>query len=370
MAELERIPVDESAQIDRIVKLTVDQLKQRYPGGDAVRRGVHAKDHGCVTARFTVLDALPEHLRVGIFARPGHAYDAYIRFSNASVAIASDSQVAKDGVATHGSRGMAVKLLGVTGVPLMATFGPMTQDFLMVNQPVFAFSNVEDYAALSQIMLDDRDDPQRFFKERIRITDGKPDVTDAMTVRTLGTGKIVRRVQSATMPPAYQAPPSSPVDNRYFSGAPFLFGDDRAMKFCASPVNPRGGDAPDVSDPDYLRKALHKRLTMPGAGDIVFEFQLQVRAATELSATIDTDIEDACCEWDDQKCPFETVAMITIPPQDFETEQQCAACERLIFTPWHGIVEHRPLGGINRLRRAVYEASAQLRLMPKEPAQL
>ena len=370
MTALERIPPDEAAQIDRIVTLTIEQLKRRYPGGDVVRRGVHVKDHGCVTARFTVLDALPEHLRVGIFAQPGRVYDAYIRFSNASVTIASDSQVDNDGVPTHGSRGMAVKLLGVTGVPLIATFGPMTQDLLMVNQPVFAFSNVEDYVALSQIMLDDRDDPQRFFKDRMRIKDGKPDVTDAMTARTLGTVKIVKRVQSATIPPAYQAPPSSPVDNRYFSGAPFLFGDDRVMKFSANPINAGGADAPDVSDPDYLRKALHKRLTMPGAGDIVFEFQVQVRAATELSSTIDTDIENACCEWDDQTFPFETVATITIPPQDFETEKQCAACERLIFTPWHGIAEHRPLGGINRLRRAVYEASAQLRLMPKEPAQL
>jgi hypothetical protein len=235
---------------------------------------------------------------------------------------------------------------------------------------VFAFSNVEDYVALSQIMLDDGDDAQRFFKDRMRIKEGKPDVTDAMTVRTLGTGKIVTRVQSATKPPAYQSPPASPVDNRYFSGAPFLFGDDRVMKFSANPVSPGGADAPDVSEPDYLRKALHKRLTTPGAGDIVFEFQVQVRTATELASAIDTDIEDSCCEWDDQKFPFETVATITIPAQDFETEKQCAACERLIFTPWHGIAEHRPLGGINRLRRAVYEASAQLRLMPKEPAQL
>jgi hypothetical protein len=368
MAELERIPLDEAAQIEKIVTLTMDQLKRRYPGGDVVRRGVHAKDHGCVTARFKVLDGLAEHLQVGIFAQPGRAYDAYIRFSNASVTVSPDSQVGKDGVAKHGSRGMAIKILGVTGEPLLDTFGPLTQDFLMINQPVFAFSNVEDYVTLSQIMLDDRDDPQRFFKDRMRIAEGKPDVTDPMTLRTLRTGKIVTRVQSASMPPAYQAPPASPVDNRYFSGAPFLFGDDRVMKFSASPVSPAAAEAPDCSDPAYLRKALHKRLTMAGAEDVVFDFQVQLRAGSDLSSTIDTDIEDACCEWDEQKFPFETVATILIPPQDFETEKQCAACERLIFTPWHGIAEHRPLGGINRLRRAVYEASARLRLMPKEPA--
>jgi hypothetical protein len=142
MAEFERIPAEEAAQIDTIVKLTLDQLKQRYPGVNSVRRGVHVKDHGCVTARFKVLDDLPEHLRVGVLAKPGHEYEAFVRFSNAAVAVSPDSEVGTDGAAKHGSRGMAVKLLGVTGTPLVPTFGPQTQDFLMINQPVFAFSNV------------------------------------------------------------------------------------------------------------------------------------------------------------------------------------------------------------------------------------
>jgi hypothetical protein len=29
--------------------------------------------------------------------------------------------------------------------------------------------------------------------------------------------------------------------------------------------------------------------------------------------------------------------------------------EHLSFSPWHGLVEHEPLGGINRVRRRVYE---------------
>jgi hypothetical protein len=27
---------------------------------------------------------------------------------------------------------------------------------------------------------------------------------------------------------------------------------------------------------------------------------------------------------------------------------------RLAFNPWHALAEHRPMGGINRLRKAVY----------------
>ena len=32
------------------------------------------------------------------------------------------------------------------------------------------------------------------------------------------------------------------------------------------------------------------------------------------------------------------------------------------FSPWHGLAAHQPLGAINRLRRAIYEASAGFRL--------
>lgn len=136
------------------------------------------------------------------------------------------------------------------------------------------------------------------------------------------------------------------------------------MKFSANPVAPVLNEAPDVSDPDYLRMTLRKRLTQ----DIVFDFQVQVRPASDLAGKIDTEIEDACFEWKEPTHPFVSVATITIPAQNFETDERRALCESLTFTPWHGIVEHRPLGGINRLRLAVYEASTRFRHMPKEPA--
>src|SRR5687768_17336394 len=107
MAELEQIPSDEANQIANIARLTIEQLKRRYPGETAVRRGVHAKDHGCVMARFKISDSIPDHLRVGVFVEPGHEYDAWIRFSNAAVTAAPDSST-QNGVTSHGSRGMAV----------------------------------------------------------------------------------------------------------------------------------------------------------------------------------------------------------------------------------------------------------------------
>ena len=98
----------------------------------------------------------------------------------------------------------------------------------MVNHPVFAFANVEDYEVLSRVLLEDRDRPERFFAERIRKDGaGKPDLSDPATRRALRTMEISRRIQSPSVsasPPAYQPPPASPVDNRYFSAAPTCFG--------------------------------------------------------------------------------------------------------------------------------------------------
>lgn len=359
MIELEHIPADEAANIAKIAELTIKQLERRYSNKPPVLRGVHAKGHGCVKARFKVDDNLPEDLRVGVLASPGREYEAVIRFSNASVSGTDPDSKLENPM--HGSRGMAVKLLGVAGTPLVPTEGPLTQDFVMINQPMFAFANVEDYLALSEVLLRDEDKAEAFFRVRTKLTDenGKPTLAAERAVKTFG---IVQRIQSSSLtakPAAYQTPPASPLDNQYFSAAPFLFGEDRAMKFSAKPVAPSEGESPNISDRDYLRTALRKRLTAPDARDTVFKFQVQVRTADDLAGHIDTDIEDATVEW---HVKYLDVATITIPPQDLATDE---FCESLTFSPWHGLAEYRPLGGINRLRRPVYEASSHQRLGSK-----
>jgi len=223
---------------------------------------------------------------------------------------------------------------------------------------------VEDYEAITEILASDTPDPKLFFK---RIT-GK---TDPVSLRAMRTLEIIQRIQSLSLkaqPMAYQAPPASPVDNRYFGGAPFLFGNDSVMRISARPRSPIELAGSNLAEANYLRTALHQRLTAPGAEEVALELQVQVRKASELAAKIDTDVEDACVAWDEDQYPFVTVGVLSIAPQDFETPERQALCEALVFTPWHGIAEHRPLGGINRLRRAVYDASAGFRHIPKEPA--
>ncbi|MGB5687158.1 MAG: hypothetical protein WBM35_15220, partial [Candidatus Electrothrix sp.] len=41
-------------------------------------------------------------------------------------------------------------------------------------------------------------------------------------------------------------------------------------------------------------------------------------------------------------------------------------CEGMSFNPWHALKEHRPISGLNRLRKAVYEASFSKRKEKKK----
>ncbi len=72
-------------------------------------------------------------------------------------------------------------------------------------------------------------------------------------------------------------------------------------------------------------------------------------------------IEDTSIEWKESDAPYETVARVKIPPQDFDTPALNLACDNQSFNPWFGLEAHRPIGGINRLRKAVYEAVSDYR---------
>ena len=72
-------------------------------------------------------------------------------------------------------------------------------------------------------------------------------------------------------------------------------------------------------------------------------------------------IEDPGVEWSETLSPFRKVATIKIIQQEFDTPAQNEFGEHLSFTPWHALPEHRPLGGVNRARKVVYEAISKFR---------
>jgi len=307
----EVVPPDEAGAMRTVVDSLTGSVRDNAASGPA-RRDAHPKAHGCVKATFAVRDDLPDICRVGLFAEP-KTYQAFIRFSNGSLTPQPDSK--------PDVRGMAIKVLGVTGS------ASTTQDFLLINGPAFFVRSAADYVAFTEA------DPQwRFFfpglnpfsfrlKEFINVT------------------AMVRRRYA------------SPLDARYWSTVPYLFGTT-ACKYSARPLAPSEAAA-DTTSPDFLRETLVRRLA---AADAAFDFLVQLR--TDPSAM---PIEDSTTEWREDGAPFVPVARITIPAQPFDTPDQRAFCENLSFTPWHGLPAHRPLDGINRVRRTAYETISALR---------
>jgi len=346
----ETVPQGEDVQIGDTVSLTIKLLEKRY-GDTLARRAVHPKDHGCVKAHFTVNLDIPEKYRVGVFATPGKTYEAWIRFSNATGTVTPDVDPKKGA----NGRGMAIKLMGVEGDTLLGEQGAKTQDFLLINQPMFAFPDVSEYLAANQILFDNNEDLSKFFAP----SPTQPSLSDERK-KTLAIVQGIAATQLA-----------NPLDAQYFSASPFLFGKDKVAKFSAKPRNPADPSLTpkDLSD-NYLRMAMKKSLDLLSGQPAVFDFQVQLRPeGTEDDLKKSYPIEDASAKWEEKPgAPFQSVAVITIDRQNFDYPLQVTECEHFVFTPWHGLAEHQPLGGINRLRLQVYIASSQHRAQPREPS--
>lgn len=307
----EIIPPDEPAAIATIAASIVQTVRADAATAGVAQRDAHPKMHGCVQAEFRVLADLPDDLRVGLFATP-HCYQALIRFSNGNPKAQPDAK--GDG------RGMAIKVLSVSGS--VST----TQDFICINNPTFFVRNAPDYVdfqtkGVIRFIL------ASLFPPKIRLH-------EAITAISIVLKK-----------------PDNPLNLQYWSMTPYRFGDT-ACKFSARPAGPLSPFT-DRADPDFLRLNLVRHLDQ---GSAEFDFLVQRRGDPALMP-----VEDPTIAWPDTSAPFIPVARIKIPAQAFDTPAQRAFGEALSFTPWHALELHRPLGGINRVRRTVYETISRLR---------
>jgi hypothetical protein len=329
--EQEVIEPGEPELIEAILKASLERLKAQFPDGKRpVLRDAHPKAHGLVSAEFIVLDGLPAELRHGVFSAP-RRFDALIRFSAGNVEVQADT--------VPQAAGMAIKLLGVSGNKLLESErDATTQDFIMINAPIFFVRNLKDYAELHEEMAKGR--LEAFFESR-------PAETEA--IKTIRGQKLV-----------------NPLQARYWSMTPYLLGD-RAIKFSATPLSRLGDAPPETPGPDFLREAMKAQLA---AEDVYYEFGVQVQ-----TDPAEMPVEDPLVLWDETKSPFQRVAIIRIPRQDIGADGRDALAESLSFTPWHSLPEHRPLGSNNRARRAIYEAISEFRhrmndALREEPTQI
>lgn len=315
-------------------------IKSRYMDNLPALRHVHTKAHGCVLADFQVNETLRDEHQHGIF-QPSARYKAWIRFSNGgSDPTAEDKE--GDG------RGMAIKLMGVPGEKLLPDENH-TQDFMMINHPVFFINDPQKYLSL------------------IQARSSSSLLTRLSAPLSLGIkGSIIAaKISSKKI--------GNPLYSRYWSMVPYQLGSGanrRAMKYSAKPCIQMDNPPPSATsqDPNYLRAAMKQHL---GTNDACFEFLIQTRDTSTPAGTA-LSVEMSTSEWEESVAPFYKVATITIPKQDFDKPAQHKFCENLSYTPWHSVSEHRPLGGVNRIRKVVYSSIAGLRrsmntITPTEP---
>jgi catalase len=325
----EQIPPGEAAMTRGIIEDAIRVVEQ-HKDQTRVLRDAHAKAHGCVKAEVTVLPELNGELRQGVFSEPGKTWQALIRLSNGNAYPQFDR--------VRDARGMAIKLFDVPGAKLMSSPAVAgEQDFVMFNHPSFFVSDVAEYQSNFKAQADGKQIGAFF---------------PSLDPRTWQVRHLT--IALKTLAPA----PDSPVATTYDSVAPFKFGPHN-IKYRVVPAPERCPaytlPAVNTDMPNFLHDALYQQLSLDRV-PACFELQVQRQKPDHYMP-----LEDTSIEWSQAISPFETVATIKVPAQDFDSTEQTIACDNQSFNPWHALPEHRPLGGINRLRKAVYEAVSAYR---------
>jgi hypothetical protein len=316
----------------RGIAATVDQ-----DSGHA-HRGVHAKSHGLLRGTLRVLPNLPPDFAQGLFANIDGEWPVVMRLST------TPGDMLDDKVSTP--RGIALKVIGVPGERLPDGAGDVTQDFVMVNGPVFLAPTAKQFLGSVKLLA--------------ATTDKAPGLKQALSTALRGAEKALEAVgaESGMLKGLGGQPQTHILGETFFTQVPLLYGRHMA-KLSLAPVSPELVALKDKEvdldhKPNGLRGAVVDFMTENSA-----EWELRVQLCTDLQKM---PIEDASVEWPQEDSPYIAVARITAPAQAGWTHGLSVLVDDgMQFNPWHCIAAHRPIGSIMRVRRAVYAASARFR---------
>lgn len=341
----EALPAGEAAAVQQILEVSRDLLDT---AARPVPRQEHGKGHGVVRAEFRVSPDVPLELRHGIFREP-RSYQALVRFSNGG-------QRDESGKDAHG---MAIKLFGVAGPKILEEERKAaTQDFVLLDSPVFFMRDAAGYATFALALRAAVRWSRRGWRARASSKVQKLALFAHLYCSYLRSHpyekKLIQQIR--------RAPPPSGLDIEYWSTTPYKLGPG-AVRWSARPHQsaPRSPRQAPATPGDPALRESENRLR---AGLVA---HLSDREATfDFLAQRQTDpvampLEDPTIAWSEERSPPIVLATLHIPAQEFDTPRRRALGEALSFTPWHAIVEHRPLGGINRARGQIYAALARRR---------
>lgn len=206
--------------------LTASLKEQQEKGPDL--RQMHTKSHGLVWGEFIVENDISENLQVGVFAKP-ETYPIWVRFSNASPPekrgkLKSDQE--------PDVRAIAIKLMEVEGKKVVND-EEKTQDFILINHPVFFVRDAQGYLDLGKA--------------------GSGQATPELLQSLQPTFALLQEMTSKQV--------VNPVHIQYWSTTPYKLGS-QAIKFTVKPqLTDEVQDSKSDSD-NYLRESLIKCLKM------------------------------------------------------------------------------------------------------------
>jgi hypothetical protein len=288
----------------------------------SVDRAFHAKAIlGVENARLRFRPDLPADLRVG-FAQPGAEYPVIVRLSNASGARQAD--------ASPDLRGAALRVQAGDGV----------HDLLMTNFPVSHARDAREFVRFAQVMAGANTTLRKGVALFVRLP---------LAVGWSAAARMRRNVTEGT-----RREVRSLALETYWSRGAIMWGGAGPVRYRLRPVSSApAAPAPVPTDPDHLAHEITERLAR---SDAVFELCVQRYVDAR-----HTPIENGAADWREEDAPVVPVATLTIPRQDLDTADARAVAQRvdqLAFDPWNTTDEFRPLGNLNRARRAAYEASS------------
>ncbi len=309
----EKIDLDEPARYEGYARQFAE-IQKRKSERWGVGRALHRKQITAAHGTLEVLNGLPEFARHGLFAAP-RDYDVWVRLSNGGFDRARDS--APD------VRGFSIRVLGAKGKSALGNGPAKCQDFTLINHEAFAFAGSEEFVGFAVAASQGSAALFKYVFSRYGLLGGPRQLAQMIRV----AGKPFSGFATETL----------------FSTVPMANGP-YAVRVRLVPAAANGLPSKDASkdwSADFsgrlARTALH------------WDFQLQYFANETL-----TPIEDASVNW---QTPYTTVARLMLPRQDTASPQGLALAqevEQTVFDPWEALADHRPLGDVQRARRAVY----------------
>jgi hypothetical protein len=321
---------DEIAATMRDIQTKIGE-RQRH-----TTRSVHAKSHGLLKARVTVIDGLPEELRQGLFATPA-SYGAVLRFST------NPGDILSDHISTP--RGLAMKIIGVPGEMLPNHAGEVTQDFVMVNDKAFNAPDAKGFLKGLKT-LDEHVNDSEALKQTVSSVS---QVAETALEAVGGESALLKGFGHKPTHPLGETF-STVVALRY--GA--YFGKVELVPVSANLVKLCGEHLPNASNWNSLKEAITEFFKTETA-----VWELRVQLCTDLEKM---PVEKADVKWDEELSPYVAVAQVTVAPQAaYSDARRVWVDEHLSFNPWHGLAAHRPLGNVMRARFKAYKASTEAR---------